>query len=105
MIYLCNSTSPKISESGCCGEKEVEALQLAIVAQLAKMEGCEHEEVRMSACMRNCLHGISVRIHPQNQLYGNVLPEDIPELLESVFILKKPLKRLLIQPTNRFLGF
>lgn len=105
MIYLCNSTSPKISEVGCCGEKEVEALQLAIVAQLAKIEGCEAEEVRMSACMRNCVHGISVRILPQNQIYGNVKPEDVQELLESVFILKKPLQRLLIQPTNRFLGF
>ncbi len=105
MIYLCNSTSPKISESGCCGEKEVEALRLAIVSQLAKMEGLEQEEVRMSACMSNCIYGISVRIHPQNQLYGNVKPEDIPELLASVFTLKKPLQRLLIPPVNRFLGF
>lgn len=105
MIHICNSKSPKLSEGGCCGDKEAEELRIAILDKLAKMKDVEQEIVTFSTCMRNCLNGVSIRFMPQNQLYGNVTPADIPELLESVLILKKPLKRLLIQPTNRFLGF
>lgn len=104
MIQICNSTNPKILEVGCCGEKDIDSLHQAILLELSKMEGIE-QEVKLAACMRNCTNGISIRILPQNQLYGNVTPEDIPELLESVFIKRKPLKRLLIQEKNRFLDF
>ncbi len=105
MILICNSTAPKLGEGGCCGEKNTEALYAAVGIQLAKMAGFEQEEVRMSACMRNCRQGISVRILPQNQVYGNVIPDDIPELLTQVLAQKKALTRLLVVQENRFLGF
>ncbi len=41
--------------------------------------------------------GVVMVVYPEGVYYGNVKPEDIPELVEEHFIKGRPLKRLMIE--------
>lgn len=103
-ILVCDSGKPKIQGGGCCNDKSSRLIIDAFHDELTQ-RGLELKiKVLPAACMRNCLSGISVKILPDNTLYGSVKVADVPEIIDDHLIKGQPIKRLLADPPSTLLG-
>ncbi|MEJ2745209.1 MAG: NADH-quinone oxidoreductase subunit NuoF [bacterium] len=76
-------------------EKEIDELGLSDKVRLS-----------ISGCLGMCKHGPAMIINPPHTVYGNVRAEDVPELIRSHILNKKPLARLMVEEEhlcNKFL--
>ncbi|MEL6674738.1 MAG: (2Fe-2S) ferredoxin domain-containing protein [Bacteroidota bacterium] len=101
-ILVCNSARPKLSGGGCCNDKGSEDLLLYLHTYLEEANLHKKVIVKGSACLSNCRTGISMKMLPDNVLYGKVTPEDIPEIIHSHLQLNQPVDRLVMKSSNDY---
>jgi (2Fe-2S) ferredoxin len=84
-VLVCTNT--RTSEYACCAEAHGEAVYEAVKSWLRE-RGVFWSRVHVAetSCLGLCsAGGTAVAIHPRNRWYSDVLPEDVPELLEGEF--------------------
>ncbi|KLU66930.1 NADP-reducing hydrogenase subunit HndC [Desulfosporosinus acididurans] len=91
-VMVCGGTGCHASNS----PQIVEALK----AELQRRGLAEQINVLQTGCFGFCEKGPILEVHPDNVLYLEVSPKDVPELVEEHFIQGKPLERLLYQDPN-----
>lgn len=95
-IFACTNER-KNSEVKSCGEAHGMLLIEAIKQEFAKQKIQGRIRVQRSGCLGICVFGPTIAIYPSGHFYVNVQQNDIPELVESHFIKKEPLERLLLK--------
>ncbi|WP_088225707.1 NADH-quinone oxidoreductase subunit NuoF [Desulfosporosinus sp. FKB] len=91
-VMVCGGTGCHASNS----PQIVEELK----AELQRRGLAEQINVLQTGCFGFCEKGPILEVHPDNVLYLEVSPKDVPELVEEHFVQGKPLERLLYQDPN-----
>jgi (2Fe-2S) ferredoxin len=84
-VLVC--TNDRDSEHACCAEASGEEVYAAMKSWL-RDRGVFWSRVHVAetSCLGLCsAEGTAIAIHPRDRWYSDVLPEDVPELLESEF--------------------
>lgn len=84
-VLVC--TNARDSEYACCAEASGDAVYEAVKSWLRE-RGVFWSPVHVAetGCLGLCsADGTAVVIHPRNRWYSDVLPEDVPTLLEAEF--------------------
>lgn len=104
-IYICDSHKPKIHGGGCCSDKGSQGLLAEFSLAIHHHQLENQVELIPTTCLSQCKTGISVRIWPDQVVYGRVKPEDVSQIVEEHLLQHQPVKRLEIVPEPRFLGW
>lgn len=84
-VLVC--TNARDSEYACCADAHGEDVYDAVKAWL-RDRGVFWSQVHVAetSCLGLCsAEGTAVAIHPRNRWYSDVIPADVPELLEGEF--------------------
>ncbi len=98
VITLCEGPS--------CIRQKLRYLRTAIEKEIAGLGLSDKVRLSISGCLGMCKHGPAMIINPPHTVYGNVKAEDVPELIRSHILNKKPLTRLMVEEEhlcNKFL--
>jgi (2Fe-2S) ferredoxin len=84
-VLVC--TNDRDSEYACCAEAHGQEVYEAVKSWLRE-RGIFWSRVHVAetSCLGLCsAEGTAIAIHPRNQWYSDVVPEEVPELLEGEF--------------------
>jgi len=84
-VLVC--TNARDSEYACCAEAYGDEVYAAVKSWLRERDVFwSRVHVAETSCLGLCsTEGTAIAIHPRNRWYSDVLPEDVPELLEGEF--------------------
>ncbi|MFK7971768.1 MAG: ferredoxin [Bacteroidia bacterium] len=105
LLMVCTSPHPKRTDCTGCKERGGKLLLKQFQQKVEEANLAEAFEVRASACLNNCKNGISVKVHPDQTLYGKLEEADLDEIIERHLKDGKPVERLKCERVNRFMGF
>ncbi len=106
IVLICDSHRPRIHGGGCCSDKGGGRLAThfqELLDQYPELAG--KVTVRESGCLRNCRMGISLKVMPDNVLYGKMNAQDLRLIIESHLLKGVPVKRLTVGEEPRYLSF
>jgi (2Fe-2S) ferredoxin len=95
-IFVCTNERPPGHPRGCCKEKKSEELVQLFKQELSKVGIRREVRAQKAGCLDVCEFGPAIVVYPDNVWYGNVTPEDVPEIVRSHIIEGKPVERLRI---------
>lgn len=101
-IYICDSHRPKIPGGGCCNDKGSQSLIQHFRQRIQAFSLGEKVELITSSCLSNCRTGITVRVWPDQTLYGRIKLDDVDRIIEEHLIGGSPVKDLEVVPVPRF---
>ena len=94
---------PKQQNAGCCHDRKGDEVLARFQARIEAL-GLEQEvHVKASGCLSNCALGVSIKVFPGPYMYGEVLDDDIEEIIGQHLVLGQPIDRMLI-PVRNFPG-
>lgn len=96
-IFVCTNERPSGHPRGCCKAKNSEELIPLFKQELAKAGLGVKVRAQKAGCLDTCESGPSVVVYPDNVWYGQVSPQDVPEIVQSHIIEGKPVERLKIK--------
>ncbi|MFC4408268.1 (2Fe-2S) ferredoxin domain-containing protein [Haloarchaeobius iranensis] len=84
-VLVC--TNDRDSEYACCAEASGDEVYAAVKSWLRERDlFWSRVHVAETSCLGLCsAEGTAIAIHPRNRWYSDVLPEDVPALLEDEF--------------------
>ncbi|MFA7485660.1 MAG: NAD(P)H-dependent oxidoreductase subunit E, partial [Phycisphaerae bacterium] len=97
VITICDGTS--------CLQKASSELRKVLDEQLDKHNLTKNVRINLSGCLGMCEKGPIVVINPGYTIYGNVKPQDIPEIVEQHILKNRPIARLAIQEDHLYNRF
>lgn len=95
-IFVCTNERPEGHPRGCCKAQNSEALIQFFKEELSRAGMAGDVRAQRSGCLDVCEFGPAVVVYPESAWYGNVKPEDVPEIVRSHLVEGKPVSRLLI---------
>lgn len=103
-VFVCINERPPDNPKGSCkhrgGVDVRDTLKQALSARgLSKVIRANN-----AGCLDQCEHGVAIVVYPEQVWYGNVTPEDIPEIVEQHLIGGRPVERLLIPSQPHLAG-
>ncbi|WNJ16635.1 (2Fe-2S) ferredoxin domain-containing protein [Pontibacter sp. G13] len=97
-LHICHSVKPKVKGAPGCGHLGAAELLETCQREINLRGWQDQVKAQPGACMRNCEHGVTVRVLHDLTLYGPVQPSDLPEILDSHIGNHQPVKRLQSTP-------
>ncbi len=104
-VYICDSHRPKVHGGGCCSDKGSQNLLREVTALLHQHQLEQVVEIIPTTCLSQCLTGITIRVWPDQILYGKVKQQDVEEIVTSHLIGGIPVERLRVEPTPKFVSW
>jgi (2Fe-2S) ferredoxin len=95
-IFVCTNERAAGHPRGCCKARNSEDLIPLFKQELAKAGLSAETRAQKAGCLDTCEFGPTVVIYPDSVWYGNVKPEDVPEIVKSHLIEGVPVERLKI---------
>jgi (2Fe-2S) ferredoxin len=105
LILVCNSAHAKLSESACCQARGADKLLERFQEKIDDAGLGDQIILKPSACMKNCQNGISVKIHPDQTLYGKVTEQMLDKIIKEHLVGGTPVKALKAERTKTILDF
>lgn len=105
LVLVCNSSHAKLSGSPCCQARGAENLLERFQEKIDKAGLSNDIILKPSACMKNCRNGISVKIHPDQTLYGGVTENALDKIIDEHLVGGTPVKTLKTERTRSILDF
>ncbi|HEU0070143.1 MAG TPA: (2Fe-2S) ferredoxin domain-containing protein [Alphaproteobacteria bacterium] len=99
-VFLCQNVRPDDHPRGCCSARGSVELLKYMTSQARKL-GIKDARINPSGCLERCEMGPAMVIYPEGAWYTFKTKEDIDEILQSHLIEGKPVKRLLLENTDR----
>ncbi len=96
-ITLCDGTT--------CMQKKSKELEALISQELEKHGLTNKVRLVLSGCLGMCAKGPIIIVNPGYTIYGGVTEADIPEIIESHIVHKKPVSRLVIEEDHLYNRF
>ncbi len=96
-ITLCDGPS--------CMHKRSKEVEAVIEQELVKHGLKEKVGINVSGCLGMCGKGSIMIVNPGYVIYGGVTEHDIPEIIESHLMKKRPVTRLIIEENNLYNRF
>lgn len=94
-IFIC--ANQKEGGKKCCGEAQGMELVKRFREEI-KAAGIDFPvRAQKAGCLDLCAFGPAIMIYPEGTMYGNVQPEDVPEIVSSHIQNNQPVERLLIK--------
>jgi len=102
-VFVCINERPPDNPKGSCMHRGGVEVRDRLKAELAARGLSKVIRANNAGCLDQCEHGVAVVVYPEQVWYGNVTPEDIPEIVERHLIGGEVVARLLIpdQPQER----
>ncbi|MEW5759039.1 MAG: NADH-quinone oxidoreductase subunit NuoF [Candidatus Omnitrophota bacterium] len=97
VITLCDGPS--------CMQKKSKELQEIIEKQLDNLGVRQKVQINLSGCLGMCAKGPVMVINPGYTIYGNISEKDVPEIIESHIVKKKPLAKFIVDQDHLFNRF
>jgi NADH:ubiquinone oxidoreductase subunit F (NADH-binding)/(2Fe-2S) ferredoxin/NAD-dependent dihydropyrimidine dehydrogenase PreA subunit len=88
-----------------CMHKDSKRLKELIDNELEKQNLSGKVNINISGCLGMCAKGPIMIINPGYTIYGKVMPEDIPEIIEEHIVKRKPVARLIIDEDHLYNRF
>ena len=98
-IFICINQRPPESPKGCCGDEGM-AVRVAFVQELAKQGLINKVRANKSGCLDICSMGPVVVIYPAGIWYKGVIPDDVPEIVETSIVGDEIVTRLQMSDTE-----
>ncbi len=96
-IFICENKREEGHPRSCCADKDSSQLKKLFKEKL-KQRGLNHIiRANSSGCLDACEFGSAIVIYPEQTWYGNVLPEDVDEIIENHLINGNVVERLKIK--------
>lgn len=97
-IHIFSCTNERVDKSiPSCGEAHGNDLVAEFKKQLANLNSSLKIRAQKSGCLGICKYGPTIAVYPEGVFYVNVKKEDISEIINSHFLNKKPVERLLLK--------
>lgn len=102
-IFICNN---KRETSICCSREDTSNILSHMKKYLRKLESTNVRSIRVSSsgCLGRCSQGPILVIYPEGIWYRYESIQDIEEILDTHFTLKKVVKHLAIDPTHQLIS-
>ncbi|MCS7210950.1 MAG: (2Fe-2S) ferredoxin domain-containing protein [Chloroherpetonaceae bacterium] len=97
LVYVCTNLRPEGSPKPSCVQRGATALLERLNAELVTQGLDSTVEVQTATCLGACENGCTMLVHTDNTWYGHLMPDDIPEIVESHFKNDKPVTRCFIK--------
>ncbi|MBX7241711.1 MAG: (2Fe-2S) ferredoxin domain-containing protein [Bacteroidia bacterium] len=101
-IFVCNSEHSKQKNGHFCHEKDAGHLLDRFTKKIQEAGVTEEVMLKASACMNQCINGITVKVFPGNIIYGKVEVSDLDEIIESHLKNGIPVQRLRLSVRTSF---
>lgn len=95
-VLICTNERPPGHPRGCCKEKNSEELISIFKSELSKVGIKGEVRAQRAGCLDVCEYGAALVVYPDNVWYGNVKPQDVPEIVQSHLVNGVPVERLKI---------
>lgn len=99
-VFLCQNVRPEDHPRGCCSARGSVELLKYMTSQARKL-GIKDARINPSGCLERCEMGPAMVIYPEGAWYTYQTKEDVDEILQSHLIEGKPVKRLLLENSDR----
>ncbi|NPA16300.1 (2Fe-2S) ferredoxin domain-containing protein [Persephonella sp.] len=91
-VFVCLQRKPPGMPS--CGDKGSDQIFQKFQEELMMKNLFDKMAVTPTGCLGPCMMGPTVVVYPDAVWYGNVKPEDVPEIIEKHIIGGEPVERL-----------
>lgn len=95
-VFVCVNQRIADHPKGCCSAKGSTELRESLKLEITKAGLAGIVRVNNAGCLDACVFGPSMVIYPEGIWYGNVKPEDVPEIIERTILNGEVIQRLLI---------
>lgn len=92
-VFVCTNRRPEGSPKGCCASKGSEEVRARFKAELER-RGVKGVRANAAGCLDACSRGVVVVVYPEGVWYGQVTPEDVPQIVEEHLLGGRPVERL-----------
>ena len=96
-IFICENKRPDGHPRGCCADKGSLNLRRTFKARLKELNLSASIRANGAACLDACEFGNAIVIYPEQIWYGNVLEEDVEEIITEHIIGNTHVERLKIR--------
>jgi (2Fe-2S) ferredoxin len=91
-FFVCVNNRPSFAKPSCAHKASAEILQMLGEAAMTRCMG--DVAVTATGCLGPCDSGPTMVVYPEGVWYGQVTPQDVPEIIEEHMIGGKPVERL-----------
>jgi len=95
-VFVCINERAADNPKGSCMHKGGVDVRDRLKAELSARGLSKMIRANNAGCLDACEHGVAVVVYPEQVWYGNVTPEDVPEIVEQHLIGGQVVTRLLI---------
>ncbi len=95
-VFVCQNERPEGHPRGCCLRKDSATVHERLKAELGRRKLSSVVRANKSGCLDACEHGVVLVVYPDGIWYGNVTPDDVPEIIERTILAGEIIERLLI---------
>jgi (2Fe-2S) ferredoxin len=97
-VFVCTNEREPGNPKGCCKAKGGSEVRDRLKAELAARGLSKTIRANNAGCLDQCEAGVAIVVYPEQVWYGNVTPDDIPEIVEQHLIGGQAVERLMIMP-------
>ncbi|HEY0190839.1 MAG TPA: (2Fe-2S) ferredoxin domain-containing protein [Kofleriaceae bacterium] len=102
-VFVCTNERPPNDPKGSCKARGGSEVRDRLKAELASRGLSKMIRANNAGCIDQCEHGVAIVVYPEQVWYGNVTPDDIPEIVDKHLIGGEAVARLMI-PSQPHLG-
>ncbi len=99
-IFICENRRPDDHPRGSCAEKNSPMIKDLFKKRIKELGLGTKVRANTSGCLDACEHGVTVVVYPEQIWYGNVLMEDVEEIIQQHILNNTPVERLQIKHEN-----
>lgn len=95
-IFICTNRRDPDNPKGSCAQRGAEEVRDRFKKELHERGLKSRMRANAAGCLDQCQHGCSVVVYPEQVYYGEVTPEDVPEIIEKHLVGGVIVERLLM---------
>ena len=96
-IFICENKRPEGHPKGCCADKNSVEIRAMFKKRLKELGLSTKIRANAAGCLDACEHGVTVAVYPEQTWYGQVMIDDVEEIIQEHLINNKPVERLKIR--------
>ncbi len=96
-IFVCENKRAPGHPKGCCADKNSSGVRDYLKKRIAELGLNSSVRVNSSGCLDACEFGLTIVVYPEGVWYGNVVIDDVEEIIQQHIMQNHPVERLKIK--------
>ena len=96
-IFICENRRPDDHPRGSCAEKNSPLIKELFKKRIKELGLNTEVRANTSGCLDACEYGVTVVVYPEQIWYGNVVIDDVEEIIQQHILMNIPVERLKIK--------